>query len=849
MPEPKSLTTEKSLVVQLQPLICCSESQLTCMDNEFCSSSPADWPTIENGKTMVKMSYPEGENNETLQGIEGFCDAYIDWNMRTGCAGIAADMVKELSVKPRQPGMFSKSKGGLFALFMSDADKNQCTAQLSDAEGRLARSREIVAEKCGVMFNEKNGQFEFDRRKAGDLKNIADLCLAANSDKESSGTGLWDFIKGGGVVSGIIFALWIFRKLVRISRTGMGAMGDAAYITQGVSEMLRPVTRSLRHLFGVDVPNFLRAAGYIVTFGWLRGKKLPAEIPIPAEPAVDPPIAAAANSETGMPNSTATPAEQPATANEAAATPRPSPPAAHAESDAETPPAAAAMHQPHPDVVLVQLEALAEMESYRREGKNFLALSSAARAYVADLAVTRWNAEPAGTKQIYTDEDTRLTEGKLPRQYLMRFAKQFLRSGSSLSILEASARRWSENGGHRIVEDRGGPVNPADFAPRPVDVKRQMIPISDFAHATPEAQDYVVRMAISEWNMTSRETQADFISDSDTPEMGTLPTKFIRFFRRNSFRSMKEIETRARMFAIIETQVPEMIGRPFYYVDMRIQQIARAWSYLPNPIQHEFRQLASDLKDRRRGSLPFVFAEYMMKAISIGTIARLPTNISSVPWKYEDSTPIPYQDYDVRNVMQNLSTLNKMFPHYPELLRSRATSVIDAWILLPQKIRDEFALIDDSKASQAAPIMGPVEENIPMSFVEFMHKSNTGIGTDGRKGIKGTRGGSSDGEDEFGPGTPPDTGSSDSGAGFNPSSTQPMGSSQFGRAAMTSTPMPPVATQTAHGAMLYSGLPMAAVNSAAMAQATLQMSAAAAFANMQAAGSAAIMAISAGAMR
>jgi len=304
--------------------------------------------------------------------------------------------------------------------------------------------------------------------------------------------------------------------------------------------------------------------------------------------------------------------------------------------------------------------------------------------------------------------------------------------------IEASAEAWSTTEGFTPVP-RAEPALSAEFMPETSHVMQQILNYRDFAEEAAQVQRYIAKTAILQWNNLPDKTKRRFIRMRDKPEAGTLPRNFIRHFRRMELQNLRDMRRRAMLYAIIQSQVPEMMDRPFYFVNKRLEQISRSWDILCNTVQKEFRAISIEPSDKMQDMVPFPFAQYMLKIFSIGTVARLAARISSEPWKYEDASPEMYHDFDIRETMLRLINLNDSLKFYPELLRVRATSTVEAWILLPDSICEAFLALDDGR-SEGEPAQGPRDEEIPVSFISFIHESNSGIGLDGRNNLNGQGG-------------------------------------------------------------------------------------------------------------
>ena len=409
----------------------------------------------------------------------------------------------------------------------------------------------------------------------------------------------------------------------------------------------------------------------------------------------------------------------------------PNPPSVTAKAAPEEAPKEKATPQveidPHEDVVLAQLAALEGSPHHLKEGERFSRLSDAGKRYLANLAVARWHDETVERKQYFIADDNRLTEGKLPTSYVMRFARHYLKRNSNIDIIEASARVWVQSL-DEPPKPRTEPAKLSEFRPTIIDVKRQLINDPKFGRALAVTRDYIAKMVIAEWESIDPENQPIFVSISDRPETGILPQRFIRFFRKKTLKDIRPLDRRASLYHDLKHQMPELATSPFRLINKRLEQIVRLWYWLPNSIRQSFTGVANREQGRRVKWVPPYFAEYLFKFISISTAARLPIKISKEPWVFQDEPQLTYQEFSLSRVMERIACMTETLRFYPSLLKARSKAVIDAWLLLDRAVRAEFVAADDTHEMISKLELDQGIDALPRAFVNFIHEFSTGVG-------------------------------------------------------------------------------------------------------------------------
>lgn len=655
------LTVSRRFVEKLKPEICCSESRATCREDEFCSSSPSQWPLISMSGAKVRLTYPADKNKPSIPGIPDFCDAYTKWHVKSGCNLLAREIIGSMP----EPG------------------KSVLT--------------ESLKKRCALLYDDSPTGKALNEDRADDLKNISTFCQ--NVDSVERRRGHWGtFFKGGGAAGGIALVGLVIWKIIKaIKKIGTGVYETGTGISK-FAEGVDLAARGIRRLVTTSIPNFARTMRYVLTFGWLRGKK---------PPEIKPPIE-----------------DKPAVPTQA---PPVNPQVAPPSQDI----------QPHIDVVRTQLSTLAESEHYSGEGNIFARLDRATQIYLAHLAIKRWEAESQDKRAFYIQDDHFLTEGKLPVGFIVKFARDIL-SEHKIPLLTASAKVWGVREGRPIFESaehserQTHQILLVTIAPEIESVRYQLISDMRFAKAASAHQNYLTLKAISKWNSLPDDVKMNFIRDGKIPGGGQLPINFIRAFRKREFSRQKATERRAFVFEQVAAKLLAFDPQLFDIIDARAAGLLRAWNGLTQAVQREFMLL-----DKTTGAvagnryLPASFVEFMHPLLVIGTVSRDASGPSLEPWKYGDSTDEIYQGHSSSDIMKRLVPLSGEISYYPETLRQRAKLIIDLWTLLHRRIRARFAALDRAEEGQS----DEVAPAIPFSFISFVYLSIGGFSAAAREAM------------------------------------------------------------------------------------------------------------------
>jgi hypothetical protein len=650
MTETKSLVIMHDLIEKLQPIVCCSDSQATCRDDAFCSSEASEWPYIQNGHKKVRLVYPESGKPDSLPATAGFCSAYMDWYAETGCGALAKEIAQSLPEKSSCPASVDPEQ--LIESILGNTYKSQRTkvesllrrgaAQMVKMHtDRCAESNEKIEEikgrmfdRCGIMYDGDASNNVYNSHRADDLENIADFCVQVqNAEDEKFNWGA--FVKGGGVIGG----LYLLGKVIK------GVVNAGKYISWAGTGV-DTITHGLRHIFYVSLPNFKNTIKSIFT-----GKKAP-------EMKTDEDLNVAADK-----------------AVEVAADVDPS-----AATDTQSSSVSVGVvAKPHNDVVLVQLANLTKSARYDGEGDIFVNLPEEVQGYLVDLAMQQWGDAPPLKQARLAADDSRLTEGKLPIDFLLKFARHYL-NDKMVPIIQTSARVWAERkavGGGVVTS----PQAPANFQPNVEEVLIQLISNNPLASESSYVQEYLTYKTISNWNEMSPSMQGTFIGKKDDPTYGGLPQNYIRLVRKHTRRHSKIVRGSATVFGQIIRRVPQIADQPFELIEARAKKLTELWGNLPGDIRKGF--LAMDgtpVVNQNPSMLPISYIEQMRPSILAGI-------------EYRDAAASAagvYRGYDLGDMMMSLSGHNKELATQSELLESIAVGIVEAWIQLPNEMKDLF---------------------------------------------------------------------------------------------------------------------------------------------------------------
>jgi len=672
MPENHTLMVEKGFMTRLRNLICCSEGMGTCDGGEFCSSNPADWPTITNGHIMVSLSQPE--NKRSIPGIDQFRDKYTKWNRDNDCISLLA------TFEGLSKGLTLFSTGGSLSekLLATDegthGNKNQATSNAVEL---------ALRKRCSIFYDkDEAGVEQFNPARAEDLKKINEfLAATSNLNLNDDGNGFhWNEIfKGGGILSAGSFLIWLLYKIFRFGKKGKGHLNESRFIIRGIGDGINSLASAIKYLFGTSLPNLGKALHYAASFKWVKGEKPPENLKAPESDTAE-----------GLIQDEMAPA-----------------------------PREGVDVKPHPDVVLAQLYALIGSEHHAMEGRKFAALTDDGKKYLAAVAIRHWSTESESRRQIFAEEDDRLTEGKLPNDFLFKIVRHYLKKDANISILDASARVWAEQMETPHGERSELPMA-SEFTPTLIAIKRQLLNDAHFQNAGTGTREYIAMLAKAEWDVLPDEAKRSFITVNDTPETGILPQQFVRAFRKKIARRMNNINLKSELRQELAVNIPSALECQFNVLDKRLSSLIRAWRKLPDEIKRSFEAVSH----QRIGAsgIPLYFIEYIFKIIGIGHLAMVQSLPNENEWKLEVFPNLSYQSYSLSDAMENIATLDKNLRMYPELLKVRAKSIIDAWVLLEGEVRQTFVNEDDTQEMRISTLLKEELNLVPKNFTALIHK-------------------------------------------------------------------------------------------------------------------------------
>lgn len=595
-----------------------------------------------------------------------------------------------------------------------------------------------------------------------DLKQVANYCEQIKTD--TSGGSIWSkLFQGAGGLGAVAGTIYVIRKIIKLIKKSGEKLAETGAAIKGVGDGIESVSNSTKHLFSVSIPTFIKTAKYVFSFEWLKKKTPEATAPEPAPEKTPAPVL-----------------------------PQPSTPETKVEEiDSST---KISVQSPHFNVIRAQLAELAEAEDSRVVGDRFLHLSDDAKMYLAILAVKHWDGETEGKRNFYLKNDHSIADGKLPQDYLLRFARYQLKSEASLEVVEASARLCLER--HRTEQSADRPLPAiADFSPRLIDIRRQLVHDSRFHAASAFVQNYIAKQAIVTWYALPQNIRNSFISSADTPETGTLPQKYIRFFRKRSLTNISTYIEKALILEHFLEKMPALKELQFHAIDLRLSRVVLGWEILPQTVKGEFYKLVTKEELALRKQIPFAFSKYVLEVTALSLAPRAHLEASSGEWLQQNSPILIHRGVNLQETMKVIDKLSSDMKLYPRVLMARAATTYDAWLLLHSAARAEFKLLDSQRLRISPPNSLPMPEN----FIEFIFKLNSGIGITPREKIDGelNKNGSND----------PSSGSNLV-ANFDPMKTQEMVRPNFAAAANNYAPV----MTPAQSALFTETPPRAAVN-------------------------------------
>ena len=715
MKEIRSLTVSMELIERLRPLICCADTDEICKDDGFCGTDQGEWPHVQNGIAKTRLTYPQDENKPSVPDVPGFCADYLSWYSRTNCGALAKDIARSIPSPGKCPTSADAKeymdrivsqvprykRRAIEAVLKEHFDEvvNPAQQQCEMYEKNAYSLSAMLAERCGIMYDtDEDGNLKLNEDRADGLMNIAGFCRQVEA-AEAERVNWKTFGGGGAAAAGGVGLAYYLSKILK-----------AVKGVRDIDENTAGAARGLKRFFSYSLPNLGRSIKYALSFKWLRGEKPPDDIPDPtAKPADVEQSQQRIEIHLHQNGKIVQPGE---------------PGAEHVEGDGlEGVP-------PSPDVVMAQFANLLNSRRYSREGEIFAGLSDAAQRYMAHNIVDAWNMEPSSTKQLFLKDDSRLLHGKMPIGYLFKYSRKYL-TPEMIPIIEVSAEDWSKTGQLQSELLRELATKDA-LRPNIDDVYRQLIYDDRYSRADSAVQEYLARKAIALWEAMLQGERKRFMSESDKPYGGALPTGFVRFFRKKMIGNTREIKDHAVVFLQILNEVPELAGISFSIVDRRVGLLLRAWGMLSQGVRSAF-WIQDGFKRLPHGQseLPSTFIEHMSPALKIGVVPRQTILPTDEPWKPEDSPPFSYRGFDLRELMSRVVELEERAAYYPTLLGQRARSIVDAWVSLAPSVRVRF--VDDGTGDADSEADFLTKAGIPESFMRMWHAASPGIGLGSRE--------------------------------------------------------------------------------------------------------------------
>jgi len=678
MTEIRSLIIKQELIGRLQQNICCSDSQETCRDGAFCSSDASKWPYIQNGHKKVRISYPRNSETEALPGTVNFCSEYMDWYTKSGCGSLAKEIAQNISeqnncpvsanmdnlINPILRKTYKSQRKKIEKMLREGAKKMTApySEQCSESYSQMAAIKESMLKRCAIMYDGEVETATFNPDRADDLENIANFCMIVQKAEETKFD--WKtFVKGGGAVGGFYIAV----------KTIKGILSAGKYISWAGTG-LDTINQGIKHLFYVSIPNLKNTIVSIFTgkkpaptktdadIDNIEEKKTPEEIP-----PVDEPIST----------------DKINISNVLKSAPR-----------------------PHADVVMAQFSNLINSSHYKSEGEMFSKFTQKTQNYMVSLALRQWiELTPLKQARLIAD-DSRFTEGKLPIDFLLKFARRYLNE-KMLPINEKSAIVWSERS-NKNEENIVAPQAHSNFHPRFSTVFEQLISNNPLGRESSHVLDYITYKAINRWNELSAQRKESFIAKSDNPSDGALPKNYIRSTRKHSLRNLKVVRREAAVFAQILKRVPYLAEESFDKIEARSNQLINIWNNLSNEIRDGFISMnESSVMLRNPSSLPSSYIEGMRPSLEMGLRKVTKSiHVDEMFWEYELS-----------GIINSLSQYNQGLLKYREMLKNTAISIVETWIDLPDSMKDIFL-----KESEGGSKIGSKSKTIPRSFLELHSK-------------------------------------------------------------------------------------------------------------------------------
>lgn len=704
MTEPQSLTIDRALIERLQPRICCSQSQATCRDDEFCSSIASEWETVENGAEKVRLQYPEESERPGIPATAEFCGAYMSWYTETGCGALAKEIADRFHSLPACPTAadvdalvkkvrrftYRSRRNQVEEMIRRGAEEflEPHRQQCIDRQAQIAAIEETMQRRCDIMYDASAGGGPiFNTERAEDLNTIAQFCTGVQ-EAEQRRFSWRTFAGGGGAVGGA----WLLTKFVKM------LLNAGKYISWAGTG-LDTINKGTRHLFHVSLPNFARTMKYYFSFGPSRGIP-PPKLITDEDVEEEAKAAEAAKKGKGVAeeNGSGTPAQRRVTSEYRAAT-------------GET------AIEPHPAVIRTQLANLTGSERYAEEGALFANTDDITQSYLIDLATREWYDVDLEEQVRLVAKDSRYTDGKIPIDFLLSFVRRYL-NHKMMPVVEASAKVWGERGA-QITGPREGVAAPEEFRPRLVEIRRQLMHDVKFSRAPSYTQDYAAKLALLHWQQLNRDEQEWLIDRRDQPDMGVLPQQYIRAFRKRAFREMETIEQLAIIVGQLERKVPTLAKMPFEIRNARARLLLRTWRRTPVEIRSALEALDDEVRAQsHHWLLSPSFLRIMEPLLAIGVRPRNALHRANEAWRYEIAPELRYRSIDLNWVMGTIVTVNEELAFYPDILEQRARKAVDGWQTLPDELRAPF--LATSPSEQAA-------DGIPQGYIALFAHAAAGI--------------------------------------------------------------------------------------------------------------------------
>ena len=694
MKEIRSLTVSRELVERLRTLMCCSGSQESCRDDGFCGSDAGSWPVVPNGTPKTRMTYPEDDEKPSIPDVEGFCDAYMTWYTQSNCGALAKEIAQGLAVGGRcavdadvedftariLKNVPRKNRADVEALLKQQYMwvVGPAVQQCLTYEERIRSLEQLLGERCEILYDrDEFDVMRFNEDRAEALGDIAGFCQQVQID-DNSGFNWKKYGGGSAVTAAGVGALYYLGKTLRGLYRFLRGVKEIDESTAGAA-------RGLKRFFSYSLPNLGRSIAYVLSGGWMHGKKPPRDLPDP----------------------TATkPATTTGTSNGAAVT-----------------------ADPRVDVVVVQLRNLTQSKRYAKEGERFVSLSEPAQRSLAATVIDQWNRETEEKQKLYLEDDARPLAGKIPIGYLIKFAKRYLKP-EMLPLIEASAGQSAPMGilPASLAADAAAP---SPVQPTVDGVYRQLVHDDRYNRAGPAVQEYLARQAIAKWEELAPDAKASFRPE-ETPFDGALPQHFIRFFRKKMIAHPRGLEQHATVFLQILSGVPELAGVSFQIIDRRTKLLVNAWRGLSDAVRgaFELQDGASRLPHDPKG-IPATFIQHLRPALKVGVLPRDTLLPADQPWEPEDSAPFPHMGFDLRMVMSELVRRDAQAAYYPVQLGRRARSIVEAWVALTPAIRARF--MEQAVPGEIPPPLLIAQAWIPESYISLWYMVSPGIGLTSRE--------------------------------------------------------------------------------------------------------------------